>query len=234
MEQPIPDRNRRYTLEEYFALDDVSEVRYEYWDGLLVPHGGWEWDKAGNILGMAGGTDVHNDIACNLIAELRNALKGTPCKVGGPDLRVRSPRSGRYHYPDVSVTCGPRVFDPPQSRSTVANPQVIVEVLSKWTANDDRGEKFREYIEITSLQQYVLVAQDRPRVETFHRTPDGTWAVGPWAEGLGASVTFRSLGVTVPLAEVYASVVFPDDAAAVGESVEKMPESPGENAAQTK
>ena len=94
MEQPIVDCNRRYTLEEYFALDGGSEVRY-------------------------------------------------PCKVGGPDLRVRSPRSGRYHCPDVSVTCGPRVFAPPQSRSTVANPQVLVEVLSKSTADEDRGEKFR-------------------------------------------------------------------------------------------
>ena len=204
MEQPIPDRNRRDTLDEYFALDGVSDVRYEYWDGLLVPHGGWERDEDGNILGMAGGTDVHSDIASNLIGELRTALKGTPCKVTGSDLRVRSPRSGRYHYPDVSVTCGPRVFDPPQSRSTVANPQVVIEVLSPSTADEDRGDKFREYIEITSLQQYLLVAQDRPRVETFHR-----WAVGPWAEGLDAAVAFPSLGVTLTLADVYAGVAFP-------------------------
>ena len=209
MEQVIPDRNRRYTLEEYFALDGVSDVRYEYWDGLLVPHGGWERDADGHILGTAGGTDVHNDVAVNVIRRLGNALEGTPCKVGGSDLRVRSPRSGRYHYPDVSVTCGPRTFDPPQSRSTVANPTVLIEVLSASTADDDRGEKFREYIEIASLQQYVLVSQDRPRVETFHRTTDGSWAVGPWAEGLGASVTFGPLGVTLPLAEVYAGVTFP-------------------------
>jgi Uma2 family endonuclease len=208
MERPIVDRNRRYTLEEYFALDGVSEVRYEYWDGLLVPQGGWETDADGHILGMAGGTDVHNDIVVNLIGEVSNALRGTPCKVGGPGLRVRSPRSGRYHYPDVSVTCGPRVFDPPESRATIANPQVLVEVLSKSTADMDRGEKFREYIEIASLQQYVLVGQDQPLVHTFLRTPEGGWIVGPWAEGLGAAVAFPSLGVTVPLAEVYAGVTF--------------------------
>jgi Uma2 family endonuclease len=223
MEQPVPDRNRRYTLEEYFALDDVSEVRYEYWDGLLVPHGGWELDADGHILGMAGGTDVHNDIVCNLIREVGNALKGTPCKVGGADLRVRSPRSGRYHYPDVSVTRGPRVFDPPQSRSTVANPQVLVEVLSKSTADMDRGEKFREYIEIASLQQYVLVAQDQPRVETFYRQPDGVWAVGPWSEGMDASVTFRTLGVTVPLAEIYSGITFPDRPAVAVVPVTEQP-----------
>ena len=216
MEQLIPDRNRRYTVEEYLALDDVSDVKYEYWDGLLVPHGGWETDADGRVIGMAGGTDAHNDVTCNLISELAKALKGTPCKVGGPDLRVRSPRSGRYHYPDVSVTCGPRVFDPPGGRVTLVNPRVLIEVLSSSTADMDRGEKFREYIEIESLQQYVLVAQDRPRVETFHRTADGGWAVGPWSEGPDAAVTFPSLGVTLPLAEMYAGVEFPPGGVPLG------------------
>ncbi len=208
MEQPIPDRNRRYTLDEYFALDNVSDVKYEYWDGLLVPHGGWETDAQGRILGIAGGTATHSDIACNCIRELGNALKGKPCKVGDSDLRVRSPRSGKYHYPDVSVTCGPRTFHPPGSRVTLVNPTVLIEVLSRWTEGHDRGEKFRDYIEIASLQQYVLIAQDRPRVETFHRNADGVWVVGPWAEGLEAPVTFPALGVTLPLVEVYADVEF--------------------------
>ena len=209
MDRPVPDRNRRYTLEEYFALDGVSDVRYEYWDGPLVPHGGWERDADGHILGMAGGTDVHNDVTVNLIREMGNALKDTPCKVGGPNLRVRSPRSGRHHYPDVSVTCGPRVFDPPQGRSTVANPRVLIEFLSASTADEERGEKFRECLEIASLQQCVLVAQDRPPVETFHRLADGGWAVGTWAEGPDTAVAFPSLGLTLPLADVYAGVTFP-------------------------
>jgi Uma2 family endonuclease len=209
MEQPIPDRNRRYTVEEYLALDGVSDVKYEYWDGMLIPHGGWETDANGRIVGMAGGTAAHSDVACNLIRELGNALKGTPCKVGDSDLRVRSPRSGRYHYPDVSVTCGPRQFDPPDTEVTLVNPRVLIEVLSPSTEATDRGDKFREYIAIASLQEYVLASQDRPLVQTFRRSADGEWAVGPWVEGLDASLAFPSLGVTVPLAEVYAGVVFP-------------------------
>ena len=208
MEQPIPDRNRRYTLEEYFALDDVSEVKYEYWDGYLVPHGGWETDRNGNIIGMAGGSDAHSDIACNFIRELGNALKGTSCKVGDSDLRVRSPRSGRYHFPDVSVTCGPRLFDPPDKRVTLVNPQVIIEVLSPSTEKADRGDKFREYLAIESLREYVLASQDQPRIDTFYRNAEGAWIVGPWAEGMDATITFPSLRVTVPLAEVYAGVEF--------------------------
>ena len=183
MEQPIPDRNRRYTVEEYLALDGVSDVKYEYWDGLLVPHGGWETDANGRIIGMAGGTARHSDVAVNLIRELGNALKGTSCKVGDSDLRVRSPRSGRYHYPDVSVTCDPRQFDPPDGEVTLVNPQVLIEVLSQSTEATDRGDKFREYIAIESLKEYVLVAQDQPLVQTFHRNADGGWVVGPWAAG---------------------------------------------------
>jgi Uma2 family endonuclease len=209
MERPIPDRNRRYTVEEYLALDEISDVKYEYWDGLLIPHGGWETDDDGRIIGMAGGTEAHSDIGVNLIRELGNALKGTACEVGSSDLRIWSPRSGRYHYPDVSVTCGPRVFHPVDGAGAVVNPRVLIEVLSKWTADTDRGEKFREYIEIESLQGYVLVAQDRPRVETFRRDAGGKWTVGPWFEGLEAGVDFPSLGVTVPMADIYTGVSFP-------------------------
>ena len=209
MEQPIPDQNRRYTLEEYFALDGVTEIKYEYWDGLLVPHGGWETDKDGKIIGMAGGTGAHSDVACNLIRELGIALRGKPCKVGSSDLRVKSPRTARYHYPDVSVTCGPRVFDPPEKQVTLVNPRVIIEVTSPSTANFDRGEKFREYLAIESLREYVLVSQDQPRVDVFYRSDEGTWIVGPWGDGMDASANFPSLGVTIPLSEIYSGVEFP-------------------------
>ena len=208
MERPIPDHKRKYTLEEYFALNDVSDVKYEYWDGYLIPHGGWETDKNGQIVGMEGGTDVHSDIASNLIREVGNGLKGRPSKVSGSDLQVRSPRSGRYHYPDLSITCGPRAYYPPDRRTTITNPQVIIEVLSPSTEKVDRGEKFREYITIESLKEYLLVSQDQPRVEMFFRGDDGQWIVGQWAEGLEASVTFGSLGLTLPLAEIYAGVEF--------------------------
>jgi Uma2 family endonuclease len=148
MERPIPDRHRRYTVEEYFAICETADVKYEYRDGELIPHGGWERDDNGHILGMAGGTFEHGEIACNLIRELGNALKGCPCRVNNSDVRVRVSRSGRYVLPDVSVTCGQPVFDPPDRRLTLVNPQVIVEVLSPSTADDDRGEKFRDYIAI--------------------------------------------------------------------------------------
>jgi Uma2 family endonuclease len=213
MGQIIPDRNRHYTVEEYFQICETSDIKYEYRDGELIPHGGWERDEDGKIIGMAGGTFEHGEIACNLIGELRSKLKGGPCRVNNSDVRVWAARSGRYVLPDVSVTCGTPVFNPPDKRLMLVNPRLVVEVLSKSTEAEDRGEKFRDYIAIDSLMEYVLVSQERPRVELFRRTADGSWAVGPWVEGIESSVTFSSLEVTLPLAEIYAGVLFPSASA---------------------
>ncbi len=198
MEQPIPSpppRARRATVSEYRRLEEAADFRSEY--------------RGGQIVAMAGGSFDHGAIAANLIGELRNRLKGRGCTVVGSDVAVRVDATSSYSYPDVSVVCGPPAFDPPGRRRVLTNPQVVVEVLSPSTAGLDRGDKFLDYIRLDSLQEYVLVDQARPRVNTFYRHPDGIWAVGPSAEGMDAAVTFRSLGVSVPLAEVYAGVTFP-------------------------
>ena len=209
MEQPVPERNRRYTEEEYLRISAASDIKYEFRHGEMIPFGGWERDDNGRILGMAGGTAEHADIASNLIVALRNRLTGTSCKVVGSDLRVRIPRTGLYCYPDVSVTCGPRVFDPPDETTMLVNPQVLIEVLSKSTADTDRGEKLTDYMGIESLQECLLVAYDRPRIDLFARRDDGSWATVRWAAGLDASIEIPSLGVTLLLTEVYAGVPLP-------------------------
>jgi Uma2 family endonuclease len=213
MEQAIPEPRRRYTEAEYLAFEEASDTKHEFRNGQIIPFGGWERDPYGRIIGMAGGTAEHSDIAGNVFAELKSRLAGTPCRVNNSGLRVRVSRSGRYCYPDVIVTCQPRAFHTQDRRVTLVNPQVVIEVLSPSTADDDRGDKFRDYIAIDSLQEYVLVAQDRPRVETFYRRPDdGAWAIGPAYEGFDATLPFPSLGVTVPLAQIYAGVDLPPSA----------------------
>ena len=206
-EQPVADRT--YTEAEYLRISAASDIKYEFRHGQIVPFGGWERDESGRILGMAGGSAEHADIAVNLITGIKVRLAQTSCRVGNSDPRVHIPRTGRYNYPDVSVTCEPRVFVPPTETHTLVNPQVVIEVLSPSTAQDDWSEKRADYLSIDSLREYVLVSQHIPRIDTVHRRPDGTRAFGPWAEGLAASVEFPSLGVTVPLAEVYAGVAFP-------------------------
>ena len=194
MEQAIPSR-RQYTVDEYLDLEEAAEERHEF--------------RNGEILDMPGGTYAHELVVTNLIYRLSERLIRSPCRVLGSNLRVRADRS-RYTYPDLSVVCGEPVFDPPRPTSaTLANPRVLIEVLSPSTESGDRGEKFNRYRQIASLQEYLLVSQDRPQVEPFHRQPNGMWGIGQTVEGLDGVVSLPSLGIELPLAQVYADVTFP-------------------------
>lgn len=187
------EKPRRYTLEEYFRIARDSEERLEYVDRQIVA--------------MAGGTYIPSLIAANLVGELPVRLKGTPCQVLESNLRVGIRRAGRYTYPDVPVVCGKPEFDP-KDDETVVNPRLLIEVLSPSTELSDRGEKFTRYRMLDSLQEYVLVSQDKPMVECFFRQLDGGWLLMPYS-GLEAVAKLRSLQIEIPLTEIYAGVNFP-------------------------
>lgn len=195
MSQPPEHLPGRYTVEQYLRLERDSALKHEFRDGQIID--------------MAGGSAEHSLIIANLIGELRARLKGSPCRVYDSNLRVRIAKKLRYAYPDASVICGEAQFDPVDSaRTTVTNPRVVIEVLSPATELYDRGEKFRRYLELESLEEYVLVAQDEARVETLFRQSDGTWLFAT-ANGRDAAARLRSLRIDLPLAEVYAGVDFP-------------------------
>ena len=191
MEQPL-----YYSVEEYLRIDDADpDVRHEYRDG--------------EIIAMAGADFPHVLINANLIRHAGNWLAGTPCLALATDMRVRAVRARRYCYPDVAVVCGTPEFDPPDRQVTLTNPRVVIEVLSSSTEWSDRGEKFTRYREMASLQEYLLVAQDRPQVEPFSRMPDGAWKIGQVVTGLDGVVRVASLGIDLPMAEIYERVTFP-------------------------
>ena len=150
------------TPEEYIALErkalpDSEIVRSEYLNG--------------KIIAMSGASFTHNLITGNIFAELHTRLKGSGCVVFANEMRVSIPSVKSYFYPDVGVVCEePRfeddVFD------TLLNPIIIVEVLSPSTEAYDRGEKFVHYRQLQSLQEYILVSQDKVRVEHYSRQAD--------------------------------------------------------------
>ena len=199
MEQRVPDPSplpgRRYTEAEYFAFEEESLTRFEY--------------RSGRVIAMAGGTLEHGLIGLNVAGELRAALKKTPCLVLGSDVRVRISAVGDYAYPDVSVACEPPAFHRAGRRTTLANPTVVVEVLSTSTAAIDLGEKLDAYTKIETLREYVVVDQRQAWARSFHREPGGMWTFRPVVQGLDATLTFESLGVGIAMAEVYAKVTFP-------------------------
>lgn len=183
----------RYTPAEYLAQERVSENRHEFYRG--------------EIFAMAGATESHNRIALNITTNLMAELRGNPCRVFALDMRVQVSANGLYTYPDVAVACPPIEFLD-ESRDTLVNPQVIVEVLSKSTEKFDRGKKFELYRELPSLKQYVLISQAEARVDSYMRQADGVaWLMVPSA-GLEATLDFPTIECRLSLAEVYRDVDF--------------------------
>ncbi|HLL89354.1 MAG TPA: Uma2 family endonuclease [Tepidisphaeraceae bacterium] len=181
---------RLYTADEYLRLEHGAEEKHEY--------------ERGRIVGMAGASVQHVRIATSLLIALGGRLRGSPCAAFGSDLRVRLQDRQRYVYPDVTVICGKVELDPTDKwGQTATNPRLVVEVMSPSTEKKDRGEKFDRYRAVPSLREYVLVDQEQARVDTYHRNEDRTWTFDA-AVGVGAVVRLRSLGIDVPLAEVYA------------------------------
>jgi Uma2 family endonuclease len=185
----LPVEKPRYTIAEYLEMELHAAERHEY--------------HYGEILAMSGGSDTHSFVIANVIREFGNQLKGKPCSVAEGNLRVRNRREPRYVYPDASVVCDDREYDPDDpNRHTILNPRVIVEVLSPSKEAYDRGDKFEYYQGIESLQEYVLIAQDRPSAQSFLRQRDGTWSM-MGVNGLEGHLNVRCLGMKIPLAEIY-------------------------------
>jgi Uma2 family endonuclease len=185
----------RYTVEEYIELLKNSDERFEYFDGEIVS--------------MAAGKISHSDIAANVIYDLKAALRERPCKVFGGDAAIKTVRAFPFRLPDVSVVCGEPVIEEMQGIDMLINPLMIVEVLSPSTAAYDFKEKFVAYQAIASFEEYLLVSQERGHVTHYVRQPDRLWLRADII-GLENSVHLTSLNVTLPLAEIYRGVSFPD------------------------
>ena len=155
---------------EYLAWERLQPVRHEFFDG--------------EVFAMAGGSLRHNTLCANVIAALSGVLRSRGCIVTTSDQRVRAGVGERYVYPDVSVTCGPVVLAEGTS-DVLANPAMLVEVLSGSTEQYDRGLKWEGYQRLASLMDYVLVSQSEPRIEHFLRrgSGGGSWLYRSAASG---------------------------------------------------
>ena len=140
------------TPEEYIASERKATLKSEYLNG--------------EILAMSGASSTHNLITLDIATELNIQLRQKDCLVYSNDMRVRTSPTGAYFYPDVAVVCNRPVFED-NVFDTLLNPIIVVEVLSPSTEAYDRGEKFAHYQELTSLREYILVSQDRIRVEQY-------------------------------------------------------------------
>jgi Uma2 family endonuclease len=187
---PADARPHRLTHEEYFALEQAEDQRYEY--------------LAGAVFAMAGGSELHALIGANTLVSLFNALRDRPCRVYGADMKVYVAAFDKFCYPDVQVLCG----EAGRRERFLEGPVLIVEVLSDTTESYDRGLKFEHYRGIPELHQYLLLNQDRAHAEIFSRREDGVWELRE-ATGLEAEVRLTALDTALPMAELYRNVELP-------------------------
>jgi Uma2 family endonuclease len=191
----VPQPVKRYTPQEYYALEREAVYKSDFYQG--------------EIFNMSGGTANHSLITGNIGGEVRQRLKGKPCRMYESNLRLNVRRTGLRCYPDVGVYCSPLQFDPEDSAGeTATNPTLLFEVLSKSTEAYDRGLKAENYRQIESLRAYVLVSQVKPHVEIFEREANGPWLFRE-SDGLDAVLKLPAIGIDLPLSEIYAGVEFP-------------------------
>lgn len=186
-----------FTPEEYITLErkaipDAEIVRSEYMNG--------------KIIGRSSSNLSHNLITGNIVAGFYTRLGNRGCFVFANEMRVSIPSANSYFYPDVGVVCEePRfeddVFD------ILLNPIVVIEVLSSSTEAYDRGDKFAHYRQLESLQEYVLVSQDKVRIDHYVRHA-AQWVLTDFQE-LDQHLPLTSIQCELPLQEIYERVRFP-------------------------
>jgi Uma2 family endonuclease len=191
-------KERLYTIEEYLAMEETSLINHEFDNGKLIP--------------MAGGTPSHSEIKASVVMSLGILARQTKrsCRVFNSDIRIYLPIFKRGVMPDAAVVVGKANFSIEVPVGLLLNPTLVVEVFSDSSESYDRGEKFARYRTLPSFEEYVLVSQNAPRVETFLKQND-KWFINETAEGLDAEVELVSLGVKMPLKEIYWNVSFEDE-----------------------
>ena len=178
-----------FTPEEYLASERKATLKSEYLNG--------------EIRAMPRVNFAHNLITVDIATELNIQSRGRDWDVYMSSMRVKTSAKGAYFYPDIVVVCGELQFED-NVFDTLLNPTLVIEVLSPSTEVYDKGEKFRHYQELTSLQEYILVSQDRVRVEQYRLLK--TQRVQTEFHGHEDVLPLVSIGCELPLQDIYRRV----------------------------
>jgi Uma2 family endonuclease len=181
-----------YSFAEYLQLEETAAYKNEYQDGEIVP--------------MTGGTTDHNKIALNFAAYLKFVLKGRKYNIFIGDLKLWIAQYRQATYPDVMLIEGEPIYYE-TGKTTITNPRLIVEVLSKSTQNYDQGDKFLYYRSLPEFQEYILISQSRPYVMQYNKTEENKWLLTEY-EGENASLSLTSVNFDLSFQEIYEGVTF--------------------------
>lgn len=183
-EYPSEEEPLFMTWEEYLVFEEQSPYRHEYVNGT--------------VYAMSGAGLAHNRIAQELVVAFRSHLRGGPCEPFFLEakLEIRAGSDRIMYYPDAMVSCRPE----DRTDQVVRNPKLVVEILSKSTQHIDRREKAMTYERVQAIEEYVLIAQNQPRVIVHRRAEK--WRPMAYTS-MDARVELRSIGLQIPLAQIY-------------------------------
>ncbi len=177
----------KFTIEEYLQMEEVSDEKHEYYQG--------------EIFAMSGAKVPHNIISVNLIALLKQKLKGKSCRPYNSDQRIHIPQNSLFTYPDISIICGGNItLD--KDNWNILNPIAIIEVLSKATKNYDRGDKFKLYRDIATLKEYILIDSESISIEAFRINDGGHWELEEYKKN-DSTLLIKCIQVSIPVTEIY-------------------------------
>jgi Uma2 family endonuclease len=173
--------------EDYLKEEEKNSIKHEY--------------RQGQIYAMAGASNNHVLITLNLAAMLRNHLRGSGCRTYVSDTKIQIESINTYYYPDITISCDQRdrAFE-----NFLRYPCLIVEVLSSTTEAFDRGDKFADYRHLDSLQEYILISQNRMNIECFRRNTENQWVLNPYGEA--DRLHLASLDFQCAVTDVYEEV----------------------------
>jgi Uma2 family endonuclease len=186
----VPKLKTKITVEEYLEGEKISSVKHEY--------------ISGEVYAMAGASDKHHRISLNLAKGLDEHLRDSKCEVFITEMKLRV-NPDTFYYPDVFVACD----EDPESPFYREHPVLIIEVTSPSTRQTDRREKLRLYQEVPSVQEYVVIEQERMHIELHRRRPNGSWITYFYDRSdRDEDIEFQSVGLKINILDIYDRVRF--------------------------
>lgn len=175
------------TEREYLEFERAADEKHEYVNG--------------EVIAMAGGSPLHAAVAARVCGLLMGRLDGGPCLPFNSDLRVHTPATGLYCYPDLTVVCGPPEYHPGEPQ-VVTNPTLVVEVLSASTRAHDQGAKLAHYRAHPTLQAILLVDPETGELDAYTRLDARAWRLERLVAG--DTLFIAALGdLSIPVAELF-------------------------------
>lgn len=193
----VAEKEKLLTIAEYLEAEDAAENRHEFQNGQSIE--------------MAGGTLAHNALKLRMAGKMDQLVdaQNIPHMVLNSDTKVRIEAANRFVYPDICISDGsPQYYTTPEGnvrRDILANPLVIVEVLSAETREYDKGGKFEAYSSIPGFREYLLIEPEEVWVRSMYlQNPEEQLWKQEIITDKDSALSIRSLDLKIPLADIYA------------------------------